>query len=1372
MAEPINNRMAALTPHQIRCLVEKLRKTAGTSEFDRFAGERSSGENFPLSSAQERLWFLYKLAPDSSAYNNPVAVRLSTPAPLDFGIFTRAVAEVVRRHEILRATFSMTDVGPVQTIAPKSQAGVLFEDLSPLVAGDQERRVAEIAVCEASLPFDLDSGPLLRVKILHLGGGEYVLLVTSHHIVMDGWSNGIFSKELAMIYSAFANGRPSLLPESRFQYLDYVNWERNTLQGERLMALLNFWRGELGRVDQSLVLPTDYPRPRGLASSGRLTTRLIGRDLAERLRALSRNHGGTLYQTLIAAFFVLLYRWTGQTHLRVGTPVANRTVKRFEDVIGLFVNTIVVSADIRGRPSFCEFLARVRHACERALAHQELPFEKLVGSLETTRDLGTHPIFQVFFVYQNFPGVYSFPGVTVRPVKFDYGTAKFDLNLWVEDLDESLLLSLNFRTDLFETTTASGLLERFEALLEDVASGPDKSVSELGSASVQSTPMLERCVAPLAGADDCLQLRFERVAEANPTNVAVECGDEFITYGDLNRRANQLARYLVSRGFVARSRVAILLNRSVDLIVAILAVMKAGAAYVPLDSSFPAAQLGFMVADAEAALVITECSLRATAINLPAPMLVLDKASDELAAFPNSDLNHHQSSQDLAYVIYTSGTSGRPKGVCIEHRNLLAYIDSIEPILGLSKAARLASVSSIAADLGNTMIFGALGTGRCLVIILDEVARDAAKFRDHLCAHPVDCLKIVPSHLEALLCIPNPECGLPSRLLVLGGEALTWDLVGRIEVLAPGCRILNHYGPTEATIGTATYLVPPNDRLAPRGAFVPIGFPLGDAVVSIRSPEGDLVNEGSEGELFIGGPTVGRGYWRRPLLDSQRFVTESVPGRDCARLFKTGDRVRRLPSGELEFLGRLDRQAKVRGYRIELPEVELALLACPGVRQAVCFVPPADRFLPGLQAAVVLQRPNSRTPEELMTFLRERLPPFMVPTRFEIRDAIPVTVNGKIDFAELSAPVMKTQVSSPTAPRDDLEARLLEIWREVLGDSTVGVHDDFFAAGGHSLAVMRLTGKIQSALKRQVPVALLFERRTVAQLATFLRANTIATKPLVVIQSGGTASPIVLVHPAGGTVLCYYEISKELGANVPVFGLQAFPGPVDCDSIESLAMKYVSAIATLDPGDVILAGWSMGGTVAFEMARLLESRGSRPRWVGILDQPAPNLGARVKRHGQRDTDIDDFISKVERYLGVPVGSLSNDCAPEPFEAKTAAIQRALVGAGILNREMNASDFRQFLALQRKHTEAAAAYAPGLYGGEICVFRAAGSDVLTEDCGPALGWAQYATGRVMVQVTPGNHFTMMRPPAVSKLAARIRRLAFRQQNASTAPEEFK
>ena len=632
-------------------------------------------------------------------------------------------------------------------------------------------------------------------------------------------------------------------------------------------------------------------------------------------------------------------------------------------------------------------------------------------------------------------------------------------------------------------------------------------------------------------------------------------------------------------------------------------------------------------------------------------MLVLEEAHEELVALPESNLHHRSNNRDLAYVIYTSGTSGRPKGVCIEHRNLLAYVDSIEPMLGLSRTARLASVSSIAADLGNTVIFASLATGRCLVLIRDDLARDGAKLRDYFRARPVDCIKIVPSHFEALLCISDPVCLVPRGLLILGGEVLTWDLVDRTRALAPTCRILNHYGPTETTIGALAYVVPYQDHSKRQGTYVPIGFPLGDTIISIRDGAGNFVPEGSEGELLIGGPAVSRGYLKRPLLNEERYVIDPAPGGDCARLFKTGDRVRRLPSGELEFLGRLDRQVKVRGHRVELPEVEMALLAHPGVRQAVCFTTSIDGPSTELRAAVVLQRPNTRSTEELLLYLRDKLPPFMLPSRLEIRDAIPLTVNGKTDFSALSGTSTMTLVSIASDPRDDLETRLLDIWREVLGSPAIGVHDDFFGAGGHSLAAMRMTAKAERLFKRPVPVTLLFERPTVTQLAAFLREGPFAINPLVSIQRGGEASPIVLVHPAGGVVLCYRDISNVLGPDVPVFGLQADPGILDSVSIKSLATKYVSAIETLERADVIIGGWSMGGTVAFEMACQLESLGCRPRCLVILDQPAPKPVSVVMRAEEADLDVAAFISKVERYLDVPIGSLTEDFALDGSEEK-------------------------------------------------------------------------------------------------------------------------
>ena len=810
-----------------------------------------------------------------------------------------------------------------------------------------------------------------------------------------------------------------------------------------------------------------------------------------------------------------------------------------------------------------------------------------------------------------------------------------------------------------------------------------------------------------------------------------------LSYAELDAAANRLARALRRRGAGPGRPVGVLLGRSPAMIAAVLGVMKAASAYLPLDPAHPPERWRALLDDAGAALVVVDAARYAQARTLPAEAVLMDDTLDE----DSTALEPGASAEDPAYLIYTSGTTGLPKGVCVEHRHLVAYCDAVWACMGLAAGDRFATVSSLAADLGNTMIFPPLAHGGCVVVVREDLVTDAAGLSAYFARHPVDCLKIVPSHLRALL--DGPEL-LPRKLLVLGGEACDGDLVAAVRALAPGRRILNHYGPTETTVGVLTFEVP--DPWP--GGPLPLGLPLAGAKVMVLDRDGRPLPAGIEGEIHIGGATVARGYWNRPELTAERFRPD--PARPGGRVYRTGDRARRLDDGTVIFLGRIDRQVKLRGYRVEPGEVEAALAVHPAVAQAVVQADSRGQLF----AHVVATAPVDG--EALARFLRASLPAHMIPAAFVFVEAVPLTSNGKIDYAALPTPVAGPARIAATVPRDSIEMDLALIWQSVLAVERIGVTDDFFDAGGHSLLAVQLMARINRRFGRALPLACLFEHGTIAGLAELLRAGPETEyRPLVTIQPQGAGGGLVFVHPAGGNVLCYYDLARALGPARPFRGLQARFGDGDT-SVAAMARRYFDAMPPEPPE--ILGGWSMGALVAFEMARLYaKERGASPA-VAVLDQMAPGAGGST---GDGDDDLSRMVSfarKVSELVGGDIGldrALLQGLGPKE---QAAAFLDRFKRHDLAPATTTGAEFRRYLDLMLAHNRVTADYRPAVHGGRVVVFRAdtaLGFDGAVATERPAdLGWGRWCGGRLEVVAVPGNHVSMMRPPNVQVLANRL------------------
>ena len=1034
------------------------------------------------------------MEPGTTAYTVPTALRLS--GELNAAALERALGETVRRHQALRTVFPVGAAGgPEAHVLPFTGFTLPIE--VPAAEGDVQAEVRRRALAETARPFDLAAGPLFRAVLLRLAADEHVLLITQHHAVTDGWSLGVMFRELSALYAAFARGEEPALAEPAVQYADYAAWQRGWLRGEVLAEQLGYWRGALAGAPALLELPTDRPRPAVRGGHGARRTARLPRALVDRLHALSRREGATLYMTMLAGFQLLLSRWSGQDDVVVATPVAGRTRGETEALIGLFVNTLAVRGDLAGDPTFGELLARTREATLGAFAHQELPFEKLVEELAPERSLSHAPLCQVMFALQNAAEpTPALDGLAVELLPREGATSKLDLTLHAAEDADGLELRAVFATALFDGATVERMLAQLAALLDEASAHPRRPVSQLALVDEDERTRVvtewNRTETEFpAGA--LLHRMIEAQAARTPHAVAVVHEDESLTYAQLDARANQLAQLLHHRGIGPEVRVGVCMERSAELVVAILAVLKAGGAYVPLDPGYPAERLAHMLADSGVPVLLTVESVRDRLPAHGAETVCLDADAALIAAEPATAPACATEPEHGAYVIYTSGSTGQPKGVVIEHRNITNYVAGVLTRMAATPCASYALVSTVAADLGHTVLFPALCTGAALHVVSEERATDPEAFADYMERHGVEGMKIVPSHLQALQSGTRPAAVLPRRLLVLGGEGARREWIAKVREMAPEMAILNHYGPTEATVGVLTNAI----TGTPERAILPLGKPLPNSRVYVLDARMRVLPVGVPGELYVGGAGVARGYLNRPELTAERFIDS--PFIDGDRLYRTGDRVRWLADGTLEFLGRVDDQVKIRGFRVELGEIEAALRQHPQVREAVVV---AREDVPGDKRLAGYVVPEGEAPgvAALRGFLKDLLPDYMVPTAWATLDALPLNRNGKVDRRALPAPDV-ARGEGYVAPRTATEEVLAAVWAEVLRVERVGIEDNFFELGGHSLLATRVVSRIREVFRAELPLRALFEAPTVAALAERVEA------------ARGTASAVPPVRP-------------------------------------------------------------------------------------------------------------------------------------------------------------------------------------------------------------------------------------------------------------------
>ncbi len=1045
---------------------------------------RVPGEPPPLSYAQQRLWFLNQLEPTSPAYHLANALRLE--GPLNVDALERSLREIVGRHESLRTRFVSHEGQPAQIVSRDSPIALARRDLRHLRDAEQNAAVQELAAEETRRPFDLVQGPLLRTALLQLDEQVHVLTLTVHHIVSDGWSVSVFARELAALYDSFSTGAPSRLPPLPIQYADYARWQREWLQGEVLTTQLDYWKRQLAGSPAVLELPTDRPRPGVKQYRGAYHPFAVPRDLADRLHAIGRQADATPFMVLLAAFQTLLYRHTGQDDIAVGSPIANRGRTETENLIGLFINTLVLRTHLDGNPTFRELLGRVRQTALDAYLRQDVPFELVVDAIQPERSLSHSPLFQVMFVLQNNPpAAMKLSGLTISQVDIERVTSKFDLTLSMEEGPGGFTAGFQYDTDLFDAATIGRMADRFVTLLRSLAANPDQRIATLPIVNDRELDLIsEWNDTGVKYPPALVHELFEAQVERSPHAIAIVHGDGQLEYEELNRRANQLAHHLRSLGVGPETAVGLYVERSLETIVGILGTLKAGGAYVPIDPTSPPARVAFMLEDARIGVLLAH---RKLAADLPArsvKILFLDGEPDFYTGGQDTNPAVAIDPSNLAYLIYTSGSTGRPKAVAVEHRQLTNYVRGVTERLGLPADGSYATVSTFAADLGHTMVFPGLANGATLHVIPADTAGDPAAFAAHVRSHHIDCLKIVPTHM-AMLLSGAPSAGiLPLRKLVLGGEESQTAWVEELLPCADACEIFNHYGPTETTVGVLTYAVE-RGRM-PRTETLPLGRPLPNTQVYILDPRLEPAPLGVPGEIYIGGAGVARGYLDRPDLTAERFLPNPFSGAAGDRLYRTGDRGRFLADGSVEFLGRTDQQVKLRGYRVELAEIEAILLAHPSAEQAVVqawYAQDSGRAT-RLAAYIVPAAGAPPSVDLLRQFLKDKLPDYMVPGSFVFLDALPLTPNGKLDRRALPEPDRDRPRVEETfvPPGSPLEHVLAGIWAEVLEVDAVGIHDNFFELGGHSLMATQVMARVFKVFEVEVPLRRLFETPTIAGL--------------------------------------------------------------------------------------------------------------------------------------------------------------------------------------------------------------------------------------------------------------------------------------------------
>jgi len=1181
-------------------------RTGGKVESAPAIPRRATSGPAPLSFAQEQIWLHCQFARE--LYNESVTVYRR--GSLDVSVMKRALNEMVRRHEAWRTTFQVVDGQPMQVVNAPYNLAVEAVDLRHLPADERETESLRLARERARAPYDMERGPLVRAMLVQIADADHRLYLFLHHIVFDGFSvYNVFLPELVKIYNAYLVGTNPSLPELRVQYSDFAQWQRDSLKQDQRKESREFWAGQLNGDIPVLQLPTDYPRPALQSFRGAVHRFGFSKSLSESLHQLANREHTSFFVTVLTCFAALLRRYSSQDDFVIGTVTSGRKHSELEALLGCFQNPLALRLKLGGDPTFRELLAYTRDVTLRALAHDNAPFERLVEELSVRRDTSHNPIFNVMFSLA--PPTPSFgEGWDLNQLDLDTGTAKFDLDLELDDRPAGLQGRFVFCTDLFETSTIDRMIGHFQTMIEAIVADPDQKISRL--------PMLaeneKRQFAEWNRTETeyprqlCMHQLVEAQAARTPNASAVEHMSEALTYRELNERANQLAHFLRKHGIGTESKVGICLRRSLELPIAILAVLKSGAACVPLDPAYPKERLTYMLEDSQTSLVLTQPGLLAEVTDFDAEVVNLEPDwkvfASESRENPASGINP----ENLAYVIYTSGSTGKPRGVLLTHRGLVNHNCAAANLFGITASDRMAQFASISFDIAIEEIFPTWISGGALVVREEDASLAVGDFLRWVEEKRVTALDLPTAYWHELVReLSESNMSLPKslRIVIVGGEKASSAALNAWRRLATGrVRWVNTYGPTETSVIVSSFEPKLSEGIP---AVLPIGRPIANTKIYILSKDLQPLPVGIAGDLYVSGPGLARGYHNRPEITAEKFINDPfAPG---ARMYKTGDLARYLANGDIEFAGRTDDQVKIRGYRVELEEIEAVLGSHPGVHEVVVTARENASGEKTLVAYLVPAREQVPTSSELRTHLKQKLPHYMVPSAFVLLEAMPKTPNGKVDKRTLPAPKAAdfAETQEYVAPTNELETQLTHIWETVLDKKPIGIRDNFFELGGHSLLAARLMHRIEQQLRERLPLAALLQAPTVEQLARMLRHDegSAGFSSMVAIQPEGTKPPFFCVHGVGGNVVGFRDLARHMGNDQPFYALQpqGLDGKRPClTSIPEMAERYIQEIRKIQPeGPYRIGGYSFGGLVAYEMAQMLEAQGVEVALLALFD---------------------------------------------------------------------------------------------------------------------------------------------------------------------------
>ena len=1335
--------------------------------------EPTGKEKLSLSSGQKALWFLHQSVPNSPAYHIAFALRISSNFKVD--ALQSAFQRLVDRHPMLRSKYSVENGEPVQQIC--EQEAVCFErfDASGWTDSDLKSKITELY----ERPFDLASGQPVRMTLLSREKDDHILLLTVHHIAFDGWSLWIFQDELKKLYCAELAGIPAKLPESGVSYGDFIRWQEDFLAGVDGEKQWKYWQKQLAGVEPVSNLPLDKPRPAIQSYAGASIPFELESTLVKRLTTVAQAQGVTPFTLYLSAFQILLSRYTRQQEILVASPTTGRTDSQFSQVVGYFVNTVVLRSDLSNNPTFAEFLQRTRDIVLGALENQDFPFSVLVERLQPQRDSSYSPLVQTSFVLQKPQQssdakhlvhgkngtLQTWGDMEVMAYSINQQEGQFDLELEILDRGDELKSVIKYNTDLFHKETIERMAGHFSSLLIGIANNPLQRIADIPLLTLdEKEELLIRWTNTEHHYSEnaCLQTLVERQVEKTPDHAAVISEENTLSFHELNSDANQLAHYLKRKGVGPDVVVGIYAQRSTEMVVGLLAILKAGGAYLPLDPELPEDRVAFMLQDAEVNVVLTQEDFAGDLAVYDVDIVCLNADWIEISKCNSENPSIETTLDDLAYVLYTSGSTGQPKGAMNTHRGISNRLLWMQQAYQLTETDRVLQKTPYSFDVSVWEFFWPLLTGAQLVMARPGGHKDCRYLIETVIDRGITTMHFVPPMLQLFIEEDGVENCRCLKRVICSGEALPIELQTRFFSKL-SAELHNLYGPTEAAIDVTFWECDPHTSLD----FIPIGRPIANTQIYLLDEGLNPVPIGIPGELHISGEGLARGYLNRKELTAEKFIANPFDNSGQSRVYKTGDLARFMIDGNIEFLGRIDNQVKIRGFRIELGEIETLLAQFSGIRETVVLARESGRAEKCLVAYVVGERDQTLTPSILREYLGKSVPDYMIPSAFVFLDALPLTHNGKINRRALPEPDnargRTEQVYVP--PRDDLEQKLTELWEEVLNKRPLGVMDNFFEFGGHSLLAVRLTADIEREFNKTVPLSLFFQYPTIASFSRWLRENKIALQwsPLVPIQSSGNLPPLFCVPGGGGNVLYFYELARCLGPNQPFYGLQArgLDGRDEpYSTVEAMAAHHIEAIRSVQAhGPYYLGGHCFGSMVAFEMAQQLQRQGEEVSSVVILDAPAP-IDANAHPSIEWD-DIDwicHFGNVIEQATGQQfelVRQVLKDLSPDQ---RLGRLKDCLQGAGFLPEQADDRHVKGLLEVFKANGRIQ--YSPvGIFPTPLVLLRASefhadyNFDGREEGAIPvsALGWDTLTSASVEIRNVPGNHITMMSSANAAALA---------------------